>query len=413
MRRPIIISTLAIVMLAAAILTATLRPGDTPPPHHEDDLALAPPAGVVASDHEVTEAPREVTTTNGPQQREQRPEGSSPSGGGAGSVGGAASGGGATSGGGALSGGGGTLPELPEPGEEFHDEDDEPVGELEPVDPDFSPEGIGFKSPWSGEVTDGVLGPQDMKDGRGCSVMCITRGVAIGRGTGAEVVVETDTPARLWIVVWKQGSYHSMRYAGDELRTGFTSLFDDLEPGTTYLAAAFAQDAEGFQSEAYGSLTTRRRHVRVEFGATNITGTPWGADRYSVYPRVDHQWLPQFAATGLTEPHHNPMGGLQVVELSDVGTHLDVATKVVASKKPAKKDVCEGWHLPSDTILENTTNCLAWGVAPDGITLGLELDGSPSGDGPPQPRTFWRLLSGDNGEGLHFMTSVTVTVWYE
>jgi hypothetical protein len=401
MRRLIIIPTVTAVLVVTALLAITLNSSDASSQGRDDEVVAELFADV--ADHD---APSAASHAAGPAGGADHPSGPA-----SGTVAGSGTGGAGPGGG----GGDGHLPELPEPGEEFDDEGDPELGELDPVDPvnpDGTPEGIGFKSPWSAQVNDGMQGSQDLKDGRGCSSNCITRGVAIGRGTGAELVVETDTPARLWLVVWKEGSYHSMRYAGDERRTSFSSLFDDLEPGTTYQAAAFAQDAEGFQSETYGTFTTRRRHVRVEFGATVITGTPWTAVRYSVYPRVDHQWLPKFAATGLTEPYHHPMGGAQVVQHSDVGTHLDVATQVVASKKTGKNDVCEGWHLPSDTHPANTTNCLTWGMAPDGITAGIELDGSPSGDGPPVPRTFWRLLSGDNGDGLHFTTSVTVSVWY-
>jgi len=48
----------------------------------------------------------------------------------------------------------------------------------------------------------------DFKGDPGCSIQCITSGIAYARGVGANLVVKTDTPAKIWIIVWNDDGYH-------------------------------------------------------------------------------------------------------------------------------------------------------------------------------------------------------------
>jgi hypothetical protein len=96
--------------------------------------------------------------------------------------------------------------------------------------------------------------PDDLKAGPGCSIQCITSGVAYAHGSDAELVVTTDTPARIWIMVWNDDEHYIVN--SEVLVQSFSHLFDDLTPGTTYSAMATAVDAAGYVSDAVGSFTT-------------------------------------------------------------------------------------------------------------------------------------------------------------
>jgi hypothetical protein len=93
----------------------------------------------------------------------------------------------------------------------------------------------------------------DLKGGPGCSIQCITSGVAYAHGVDAELVVTTDTPAHIWIMVWNDDEHYIVD--SDVLVQSFSHLFDDLTPGTTYSAMATAVDAAGYVSDAVGSFT--------------------------------------------------------------------------------------------------------------------------------------------------------------
>jgi hypothetical protein len=132
--------------------------------------------------------------------------------------------------------------------------------------PPFTPPSLGITAGSTPGTVAGIGVGEGFKAGPGCSVQCIVTGIAYARGVGAELVVATDTPARLWIIVWSDDGYHALRYAGDQLRTTFSSTFDDLEPGTSYQALAVAEDAAGFASQRYGTFDTLRRGRRGSRG---------------------------------------------------------------------------------------------------------------------------------------------------
>jgi hypothetical protein len=114
----------------------------------------------------------------------------------------------------------------------------------------------------------------DFKGGPGCSIQCITSGVAHARGVGANLVVKTDTPAKIWIIVWNDDGYHK-QVNSDAGETEYAHHFDDLEPDTFYYAMAAAEDGEGYTSHGYGDFTTLTRNVRVSFSQAVIHEKPF------------------------------------------------------------------------------------------------------------------------------------------
>ena len=111
-----------------------------------------------------------------------------------------------------------------------------------------------------------------------CAVQCITSGVAYGRGPDARLVVTTDTPATIRIVVSRAGYYRQIVSATGQ--TSFSADFNDLDADTHYDAFVSASDADGHIANRSGSFTTLERNVHVVFNEADIYEAPYGDDPY-------------------------------------------------------------------------------------------------------------------------------------
>ncbi|MBX3313020.1 MAG: hypothetical protein KF906_01770 [Actinobacteria bacterium] len=107
----------------------------------------------------------------------------------------------------------------------------------------------------------------------GCSLSCITSGLAYPAARNAALRVETNTPAKIWISVWRGSDVWVRSTVGSD-ETTFTANFDDLQPNTTYQAMAVAQDANGFADHRYGSFTTRDEKLKLTLDAGAILLDP-------------------------------------------------------------------------------------------------------------------------------------------
>jgi hypothetical protein len=291
--------------------------------------------------------------------------------------------------------------------------------------PPFTPPPLSFTSGRpSGEVAGHGVG-DGFKAGPGCSVQCITTGIAYARGVGAELVVETDTPARLWIIVWNDDGYHALRDAGDQLRTSFRSTFDDLEPGTSYQALAVAKDGAGFTSQRYGTFDTLRRFAQVDFGSFEVAVTN-GEGPWAFNFRVDHLWHPQLREVEKHDPKLYPtLPGVRAVTIEDAPEYLDVMVQVVDNRTstPTGFDSCGNVTDPIYDLLPDfggsaTTSCglgYAWGTAFHSA-FGIELDDRPSEETSWSGHRLVRQLSTSHSvmvQPVRFDAPVTIDVWYE
>jgi len=116
------------------------------------------------------------------------------------------------------------------------------------------------------------------KAGEGCSIQCITSGVAYGRGPDARLVVTTDSPATIRIVVSRAGYYQMI--VSDPGKTSFSADFNDLDADTHYDAFVSAVDGNGHMANRSGSFTTLERNVHVVFNEADIHEAPYGGDPF-------------------------------------------------------------------------------------------------------------------------------------
>jgi hypothetical protein len=111
-----------------------------------------------------------------------------------------------------------------------------------------------------------------------CAVQCITSGVAYGRGPDARLVVTTDTPATIRIVVSRSGYYRMI--SSEAGATSLSADFNDLEADTHYDAFVSAADADGNLANRSGSFRTLERNVHVVFNEADIHEAPYGGDPF-------------------------------------------------------------------------------------------------------------------------------------
>jgi hypothetical protein len=299
-----------------------------------------------------------------------------------------------------------TPPPLPVPPVDAWHPEDIVIGGVVP-DPD--PIDLPDLAPLPKVVT-GLAGPTDIKTGSGCQIRCIVSGVAHARGTGAELTVVTDTPAKIWIIV-EHGSFKQTAFSGDERTMQFTALFDDLQPSTIYTAKVIAQDANLALDDADGDFETLRRHVRVEFGGVNVVDVADDGD-FDFHFRVDGEWQETFSFWYWPFPYHHPLGGSKVVEITDAPAHLDVGVQVFQGRKPKKNDVCEGFDRPTVQPAAGQDACRTWVSAPmPGSTIAL--DASPHEGGGPEARSFSMILESEGQHGMDVRAIVLLDVWYE
>lgn len=258
----------------------------------------------------------------------------------------------------------------------------------------------------------GPSGPDDLKGGPGCSIQCITSGVAYARGVGAELVVHTDTSARIWIIVWNDDGYHEIADSGG-LTQSFSLLLDDLDPGSTYSAMASAEDGAGYASNADGSFTTLERNVEITFGPANVYEAPFTSDDFGVNFWANGAWIDEDIGTveidGTTLDH-----GLPPVELHDVDRHLDLAMRV--SQSDDAPDICEAVPIEPEPT-SGQVECTTWASA---LLEDGDLDDRPESATSWTQHTLQRTLvlpggnalPGGYGSPLQFNVPVTLHVTY-
>lgn len=117
------------------------------------------------------------------------------------------------------------------------------------------------------------------KGGPGCSIQCITSGVAYGRGPDARLVVTTDSPAQITIVVSRNG--YVSQQTSDPGVTIFEADFNDLEADTHYTGFVSAVDGSGQIANRSGSFTTLQRNVQAHLAQALVTDRPYGNEPFA------------------------------------------------------------------------------------------------------------------------------------
>lgn len=210
--------------------------------------------------------------------------------------------------------------------------------------------------------------------GPGCRYQCITEGVAYPRGFGAELVVATSVPARIFLSIAADttgdGNYDFADSTNSFGRvTDFSWALDHLEPGQEYLVMAAATDEYDDTSYAWGRFTTlSRRDVIVGLGDVDIYKGPGNVVQTRLLLGVN-------GGDGLD---YSPGAGSTYI-YEDLGRLIDLKLWVTRSWPG---DLCEGWYssMASTPFGRNDDSCLAWNTA---VVDDLDLDVPPAG------RTRW------------------------
>jgi hypothetical protein len=260
--------------------------------------------------------------------------------------------------------------------------------------------------------TNGHRAADDFKAGVGCSIQCITSGVAYARGVGANLVVKTDTPAKVWIIVWNDDGYHKMVQSEDG-KTEFAHHFKDLEPGTAYQAMAAAEDADGYTSHGYGSFETLTRNVRVSFSYANIHDKPFSGP-YDMTAWLQGEEIAD-NDNNVQEGDIVPIG-IQMHELEGVEQFLTL--EVFLLLFDSGEDLCESFGDVDEPGI-GLHDCYAWAYA-EFQGGQLDLDDRPAGASWNQytlERTLvlpgGNALPGGYGEPFNFSVPVSVEVTFD
>jgi hypothetical protein len=245
----------------------------------------------------------------------------------------------------------------------------------------------------------------------GCASPCIDSGVAHPLGTGARVEVLTDTPARIWIVVWNESLGHT--FVSDSgpgsAVTSFGADFADLASGTTYQAMAVAEDLNGYADHVYGELETLRRHVRFGLSNVVVTSQPPDTASFGTAKWADGQLYP---------------GGWETPfpTIEDVDETVDLVLLLEAIREC--ESLCQahpGWtEVPSSTA--GGWSGVEWIVLsqwdlPDQNRIPVDLENTPALVESPTSRTFVLTLTNGPADGAlpgdygPFGAMVDVTVW--
>jgi hypothetical protein len=254
-------------------------------------------------------------------------------------------------------------------------------------------------------------GPSSYSVGTGCASPCIDSGVAQPLGTGARVEVVTDTPARIWIIVWNESLGHNFvsdSGAGSAV-TSFSADFTELAGGTTYQAMAVAEDLNGYADHVYGELETLRRHVRFGLSNVVVTNQPPDTASFGTAKWADGQLYP---------------GGWETPfpTIEDVDETVELVLLLEAIRECEK--LCQahpGWADVPSTTAGGWTD-VEWIVLsqwdlPDQNRIPIDLEDTPALVETPTSRTFvLTLTNGPAGGALPgdygpFGAMVDVTVW--
>jgi hypothetical protein len=257
----------------------------------------------------------------------------------------------------------------------------------------------------------------DLKGGPGCSIQCITSGVAYAHGVNAELVVHTDTASTIWISVWNDDGYARI-FNSSAGKMSFSALFDDLEPGTTYGAMAAAQDGAGYTSYAYGSFTTLTRNVQITFTEAQIEDAPYGNNDFYMLRWLQGEQLEDSYVGPLTPEGSTVPLGINIFSLDDVDQFLSLAVQL--SQSDDGDDLCEAVAEP-DEPSSGSSDCTTWAYATFSDGGLLDLDHRPA------DATSWThheidatlVLPGGGalppgyGQPLDFTVAVGISVTYE
>ena len=250
----------------------------------------------------------------------------------------------------------------------------------------------------------------DYKAGPGCMVQCITSGVAYARGVNAELVVHTDTAARIWISVWHEDGYNQLFSTGDDKVMSFSGLFEGLEPDTTYQAMATASDGQGYTSVAMGSFTTLTRNVSVSFTRANLQEAPYGAGTFGWATWYGGTYLDSPGTYGIQAEDGVVLLGVQTLTFEDVQTqYLDFA--IMLWQSDPGPDLCGAWALPSG-LSEGTASCITWAPAYLAPPFN-DLDARPANATSwAEHYLEWNLERPGTG-ALDYTVPVSLHVWYD
>lgn len=210
-----------------------------------------------------------------------------------------------------------------------------------------------------------------------CANQCITGGVAYGRGPDARLVVTTDTPATIRIIVSGPAGFSHQEISGAGV-TSFSADFD-LEADTQYQGVVIASDAYGNHAERAGSFRTLERNARLLFNEAHILDAPFGNDGFSAQVFFEDHWFDQ-TDVGDAVGGDVPLGA-HVIDAHDTDRFLWAGIELNQSDADHSQDPCEvvpetgePEYGPADCSWSNT----AW--ADDGH---LDLDARPAGQADP------------------------------
>lgn len=178
---------------------------------------------------------------------------------------------------------------------------------------------------------------------RSCSTQCITSGVAYGRGPDARLVVTTDTPATIRIVVSRSGYYRMI--SSEAGATSLSADFGDLEADTPYDAFVSAVDGNGHLADRSGSFRTLQRNVHVVFNEADVWETPYGNDPFYAQNWFEGEGGDGYAtgALGALEPGEIHLGA-QALHEDDTDRYLSVGLEL--KQHDTDVDLCEATPDP-------------------------------------------------------------------
>lgn len=210
-----------------------------------------------------------------------------------------------------------------------------------------------------------------LKANPSCAVQCITGGVAYGRGPDARLVVTTDTPATIRIVVSRSGYYRMISSAAGQ--TSFSADFGDLNADTHYDAFVSAVDANGDIANRQGSFRTLQRNVHVVYNEADVWTTPYGDDALYAQSWFEGQAGTPYATDDLEDGEVHL--GARSHHEDDTDRYLSLGLELTQADEGA--DLCEAESDP-DEPETGYGNCdysaTAW--LADGE---LDLDAVPAG----------------------------------
>lgn len=257
----------------------------------------------------------------------------------------------------------------------------------------------------------GFGGPGDYKAGPGCSIQCITSGVAYARGPNAKLVVKTDTEARIWIHVQGPNGYYRVQDSGATEVMEFGALFDDLHAGTTYQAWAVAKDKQNYEATRSGSFTTLVRNVEIAFTHADLIDRAYNSSEFKKQVWMNGGWDDDHTAHGLIAENNDVLLGINFIKYTDVDRYMDFAIQLTEYTS-----TCNNLGYPDQTY-HGPGSCSF-------LSFAKLLEGQNDLDARPADATSWtewtlqRTLERPSGlwplydDELRFTVPVSIKVTY-